>query len=84
LHRFHIRWEIARVFFPPADSVTNYCGGWDFSALARETSKTGFPASNASSFFACAKRCFKVSFGFADFFRFPFLEPVDRVLRRFN
>ena len=57
---------------------------WDFSALSRVTLKTGFPASKASSFFARAMRCFKVSFGFADFFRFPFLEPVDFALRRFS
>lgn len=52
----------------------------DCRALFRET---GFLASNASSFFARARRCFKVSFGFADFFRFAVLELVDRVLRRF-
>jgi hypothetical protein len=54
------------------------------SALSCGTLEIGFPASNASSFLARAKRCFKVSFGFADFFRFPFLEPIDRARRRFD
>ena len=56
----------------------------EISELFSETATTGFPASNASRFFARAKRCFEVSFGLADFFRFPFLEPLDRVLRRFK
>src|SRR5262245_43377453 len=25
VHSFHIRWDIARVFFPPANGATNYC-----------------------------------------------------------
>ena len=42
------------------------------------------PASNASSFLACAKRCFRVGFAFANFFRFAFPEPVDLALRLFD
>jgi hypothetical protein len=49
------------------------------------TWKVGFPASNASSFFARATRSFRVSFAGRDFFRFPFRETLERVfLPRFN
>ena len=91
LHSFDIRWEIARVFFPPTDRATNYRRGSGPESVAEipalflaKPQQAGFPPSNASSFFARARRCFNVSVGFADFFRFPFLEPIDLALRRFN
>jgi hypothetical protein len=46
--------------------------------------KAGFPASNASSFLARARLCFRVGFAFADFFRFAFPEAVALARRRFN
>jgi hypothetical protein len=46
--------------------------------------KAGFPASNASNFLARARRCFRVGFAFADFFRSAFPERVNLALRRFN
>jgi hypothetical protein len=80
-----------RAFFSqrPTESLITAEGeprvrGWDSSALFREASKTGFPASNASSFFARAKRRFRVSFGFADFFRFDFGERIERAPRLFD
>jgi hypothetical protein len=49
------------------------------------TLKVGFPASNASSFFARAMRCFSVSFARRGFFSLAFPETLERVfLPRFN
>jgi hypothetical protein len=44
----------------------------------------GFPASNASSFLARAKRSLRVGFAFADLLRFAFLGPTEGTPRRFN
>jgi hypothetical protein len=51
------------------------------SASLRGTLKA-FPASNASSFFARAKRSFRVAFARTDFFGFAFLERIELVRRR--
>jgi len=69
-------------------SLRNGCdakaNGCDARAFSRETLKAGFPASNASSFLARARRCFRVRFAFTDFFRFAFPEAVALARRRFD
>jgi hypothetical protein len=55
--------------------------GWDASALLGEILKATFPPSNASSFFARAKRSFRVAFAWAAFFGFGFRETIELPLR---